>query len=146
MKPAKVRPRPNIAALGVKFIQVPRGTTSELPKAHRRWINGVNGLHAVETFSNTEEADVSYELDIGLLLIKMRGHFFDINRDQDLTEADKKQLKDFYLQNMIAPKARKLLEKHFPEEFDKPAPSRAATRPSPPTQTADERSFIIFAR
>jgi hypothetical protein len=60
---------------------------------------------------------MSYELDVGLLLIKIREHFFDINSDKDLTEADKKQLKEFYLQNFIAPKARKLLEKHFPQEF-----------------------------
>ena len=30
--------------------------------------------------------------------------------------ADKKQLKDFYLQNMVAPKARKALEQHLAEE------------------------------
>jgi hypothetical protein len=41
----------------------------------------------------------------------------DINEDENLSDADKKQLKDFYLQNMIAPEARRLLEKHFPEEF-----------------------------
>jgi len=60
---------------------------------------------------------VSYKLDIGLLLIDMRFDFHEINADNQLTEADKKQLKDFYLQNFIAPKARKLLEKHFPAEF-----------------------------
>jgi hypothetical protein len=67
--------------------------------------------------SQTEEAYVSYHPEIELLLINMRYEFHKINADDQLTEADKKQLKEFYLQNMIAPKARKLLEKHFPEEF-----------------------------
>jgi hypothetical protein len=51
-----------------------------------------------------------------------------INQDPNLTEADKKQLKEFYVQNMIAPKARKLLEKHFPEEFGK-VPLQHPARP-----------------
>ena len=46
---------------------------------------------------------------------KVRSSFHRINDDEDLTEADKKQLKDFYLQHMIAPETRKLLEKHFPD-------------------------------
>ena len=78
---------------------------------------------------------MSYELDIGLVLIKMREHFFDINKDKDLTEADKKQLKEFYLQNFIAPKARKLLEQYFPEEFGKATPSK----PAPRTPTHPDR-------
>ena len=68
---------------------------------------------------------MSYELDIGLLLITIQRHFFEINTDKDLTEADKKQLKEFYLQNFIAPKARKLLEKHFPAGFGSAAPLRS---------------------
>jgi len=66
---------------------------------------------------------VSDNLDIGLCLIDMRFDFHEINADDQLTEADKKQLKDFYLQHLVAPKARKLLEKHFPEEF----PNKAGT-------------------
>jgi len=46
----------------------------------------------------------------------MRFHFHEINDDVKLTEADKKQPKDFYLQNMIAPKARRALEQHIAEE------------------------------
>jgi len=34
-----------------------------------------------------------------------------------LTDEDKKRLKEFYLQNFIAPRARKLLQKYFPEDF-----------------------------
>ena len=38
--------------------------------------------------------------------MKVQRHFAEINADKSLTEADKKQLKDFYLQDLIAPKAR----------------------------------------
>jgi hypothetical protein len=58
----------------------------------------------------------------------MRYHFHEINSDDQLTEADRKQLKEFYVQNFIAPRARKLLEKHFPEEFGKAAPSHPAQK------------------
>ena len=43
-------------------------------------------------------------------------HFESIE-DARLSPNDKNKLKDFYLQNMIAPKARKLLEKDFLEGF-----------------------------
>ena len=55
-----------------------------------------------------------YDLEMSFLLDKMRRRFADVNDDANLTEADKKQLKDFYLQYMIAPESRKLLEKCFP--------------------------------
>ena len=61
----------------------------------------------------------SYDFEIGSLLRTAKRHFFEINRDKDLTEADKKQLKDFYLQNMIAPRARKILEQHLAHEMQK---------------------------
>jgi hypothetical protein len=48
--------------------------------------------------------------------MKMQRHFADISADKGLTEADKKQLKDFYLQTLIAPKARRALEQHIAEE------------------------------
>ena len=57
-----------------------------------------------------------YDLEVVFLLIRMQRHFAEINADKDLTEADKKQLKDFYLQNLIAPKARRALEQHIAEE------------------------------
>jgi hypothetical protein len=59
---------------------------------------------------------VSYSTDIEFLVIDMRFRFREINDDEKLTEADKKQLKDFFLQHMIAPKARKMLEQHLAEE------------------------------
>lgn len=58
-----------------------------------------------------------YDYEVGELLAAIREKFRTINEDKNLTEADKKQLKDFYLQNMIAPQARKLLENHFPNEI-----------------------------
>ena len=57
-----------------------------------------------------------YDLDVAFLLMKMQRHFGSINEDQDLTEADKKQLKDFYLQHMVAPNARQILEEHLARE------------------------------
>jgi hypothetical protein len=71
---------------------------------------------------------MSYIDRIGGLLIEIRFHFRSLNDDEKLTEADKKQLKEFYLQNFIAPKARKLLEQYFPEEFGKAANSKPAQR------------------
>jgi len=58
-----------------------------------------------------------YDLEMFFLLEKIRRRFADINDDEKLSEADKKQLKDFYLQNMIAPETRKLLDKCFPNGF-----------------------------
>src|SRR2546428_4278291 len=59
------------------------------------------------------------------MVTKLSSHWTEM-RLSDFTEADKKQLKEVYLQNMIAPKAGKLLEKHFPEEFGKATPQRPA--------------------
>jgi hypothetical protein len=46
--------------------------------------------------------------------------FKNIDEDGELTEMDKQQLKRFYLENLIAPETRKLLEKCFPNGFNKP--------------------------
>jgi hypothetical protein len=76
---------------------------------------------------------MSYKLDVELLLIDIRYAFHEINADEQLTEADKRQVKEFYLQHMIAPSARKLLEKYFPPEFGKnppvPPPPGSKARP-----------------
>ncbi len=45
-----------------------------------------------------------YDYEVGELLTKMRKRFHGINEDKNLTEADEKQLKDFYLHQMIAPR------------------------------------------
>jgi len=68
-----------------------------------------------------------YDYEVGELLAAIREKFRTINEDKNLTEADKKQLKDFYLQNMIAPQARKLLENHFPNEFGSNRPHHRMT-------------------
>lgn len=72
-----------------------------------------------------------YEHDAINLLMSIRKRFRYINRDTGLTEADKKQIKDFYLQHMIAPRARKLLEKHFPNEFENTNPRSASPDRTP---------------
>ena len=56
-------------------------------------------------------------VEAGGLLEQVQIHFVRINQDKNLTDADKKQLKEFYLDNFIAPRARKLLQKCFPEDF-----------------------------
>jgi hypothetical protein len=83
---------------------------------------------------------VSYRYEMTELFIDIRFCFGEINRDDQLTPVDKKRIKELLLQNMIAPKARKLLEKHFPEEFRKAASSPAASK-TRPTKTANPRSF-----
>lgn len=72
-------------------------------------------------------------LEGGSILTYVRWTFHDIHTDESLTEADKKQLKDFYLQHMIAPTARKLLERYSPNEFKNTNPRSA----SPDRNTPD---------
>jgi hypothetical protein len=69
-----------------------------------------------------------YDADVEAILMHAICRFHQINRGNNLTEADKKQLKAFYPQNMIVPKAKKLLEQHFPEEFGQSASSSAGKR------------------
>ncbi len=61
-----------------------------------------------------------YQEDVRSLVFMTRRHFAEINRDPSLTDEDKKRLKEFYLQNFIAPRARKLLQKHFPADLATP--------------------------
>ena len=77
--------------------------------------------------------ETSCAIEAESLMIEVRTSFHRINADESLTEADKKQLKDFFLQHMIAPTARKLLEKHFPNEFKNTNPRSA----SPDRNTPD---------
>ena len=74
---------------------------------------------------------LSYDVDVETIFMCATWRFRDINAKEGLTEADKKQLKDFYLQHMVAPKARKLLEEHFPEEFGKAASNAGAPNNRP---------------
>ena len=61
---------------------------------------------------------MQFESEADDLFQMMLRHFTQIE-DQCLSRDDKTKLKDFYLQNFVAPKARKLLEKYFPEDFGK---------------------------
>ena len=54
-----------------------------------------------------------------------RDHFKAINDKKGLTEEDRKQIKKFYLEKLISPEARKLLQKHFPEKFPAEKPANA---------------------
>lgn len=73
-----------------------------------------------------------YNRKVDLLLLRIKYHFGSINGRSDLTDADKTMLKKFYLEHFVAPRARKLLEKYFPEDFatDGQHPPRR-TAPSP---------------
>jgi hypothetical protein len=75
-----------------------------------------------------------YSVQVAYLLKIMGVHFAGINRDKELTDADKKQLKEFYLDNFIAPRARKLLQKRFPEDFA--ADPRVEANPENPSPSA----------
>jgi hypothetical protein len=87
-----------------------------LPEAHRRFV----GL-----FKSTEEVrQVTHSIEVGELLQVVREHFAAINVDETLTAEDKSQLKNFYLEHLMAPKAQALFAKHFPEEA-----AAAANRP-----------------
>lgn len=59
-----------------------------------------------------------YSTDVLEIVFMMRRHFRDINKGDGLTDEDKRQMKKFYLENLIAPKAREILKTHFPEEFN----------------------------
>ncbi len=63
---------------------------------------------------------------VGGVLLDIRYHFHTINSDDALTPEDRKLLKEFYLQNFIAPKARKMLEKHLAEEEAREERNRAS--------------------
>src|SRR5216683_62103 len=67
---------------------------------------------------------MSHSTEVGELLTSIREHFVDINRDADLNDDDKRRLKEFYLEELIAPKARTLLLEHVPDEFKDLDPSK----------------------
>jgi hypothetical protein len=61
-------------------------------------------------------------------LTVIKEHFADINGDPQLTDEDRAVLKEFYLDEFVTPKARKLLEKHFPDELKDFVPDRKPYR------------------
>ena len=72
------------------------------------------------------------------LLDRIMDHFKAINDKKGLTEEDRKQIKTFYLESVITPEARKLLQKHFPEKF----PAEKSASPSGTWQASQRRSKI----
>jgi hypothetical protein len=59
---------------------------------------------------------------------RIKHHFKLINKCQDCTEADKAQLKTFYLEHFVAPDARKIMEKSLSKAFGKAANSKPASK------------------
>lgn len=55
---------------------------------------------------------------VSSVLFRTRIHFREINNDRALSEEDKKRLKQFYLEHFVAPRARAVLKKYFPADFD----------------------------
>ena len=54
-------------------------------------------------------------LRVEYLLGRIQAHFKRINNDKYLTDADKDRVKTFYLEQFIAPEAREVFVKHYPE-------------------------------
>jgi len=82
-----------------------------------------------------------FDLKVMNFMLRVRSEFRRINEDRDLTPDDRIRLKEFYLENFVTPRARKLLQKHFPKDFGaaepdtKPKPERPAT----PRQASKDR-------
>ena len=74
-------------------------------------------------------------LRVEYLLGRIKHHFKLINKCPDFTEADKLQLKTFYLEHFIAPDARKIMEKSLSEAFGK----AAHLKPTQRTNTHQDR-------
>ena len=71
---------------------------------------------------------MSHKEEVTELLTTIKEHFADINRDSGLSDEDKASLKEFYLDEFVTPKARKLLETHFPDELKDFQPNRKPYR------------------
>ena len=67
-----------------------------------------------------------FEIETEGLLDTVRSHFRELNEDEGLTPEDKQRLKTYYLEHLTTPRAKKLLQKYFPEDF--PAEKSAATQ------------------
>ena len=68
-----------------------------------------------------------FEIDVEGLLDSVRSHFRDINEDDGLTPEDRQRVKTYYLEQLTTPRAKELLQKHFPEKF--PAEKSAGAHP-----------------
>ena len=70
-------------------------------------------------------SEVLYNASTYRLMEKARRRFGEINRDENLTNEDKRRLKEYYLEHCVTPRARKIIEKYLAEEADR---ARRGTR------------------
>jgi hypothetical protein len=60
---------------------------------------------------------LQFDEEVEDMLDSVRKHFRAINEGDGLTPEDKNRLNAYYLEHLITPRARKLLQKRFPEDF-----------------------------
>jgi len=70
---------------------------------------------------------LEFDEDVEDMLDTVRKHFRAINEGDGLTPEDKARLKTYHLEHLTTPRAKELLQKHFPEDF--PAEKAAGARP-----------------
>jgi hypothetical protein len=66
-------------------------------------------------------------LRVEYVLGRIEQHFKRINNSKHLTDADKVQIKNFYLEHFVAPDARSIVENHLREKLGKAAPKSATS-------------------
>jgi hypothetical protein len=64
-----------------------------------------------------------FEEAVNSLLDLMMGHFVRIDERLDLREEDKRRLKQYYLEHLMRPRSKALLQRCFPEDFGGKAPT-----------------------
>lgn len=72
-----------------------------------------------------------FDMEVEGLLDAVRSHFRELNEDEGLTPEERQRLKAYYLKHLATPRAKELLQKHFPEDFPSeksPSPSRATLK------------------
>jgi hypothetical protein len=68
-----------------------------------------------DTEKENEESQLArYGELIGQTIRMARQHVFEIYPDESLKVADKKLLKDFYLEHIVRPAAQEIFDKYFP--------------------------------
>lgn len=68
---------------------------------------------------------MTHTVELKGLLRTAQAEFRALNQSRHLTVTDKKQLKSFYLQHVLAPRARKELQGMYPAALSSPATSSA---------------------
>jgi hypothetical protein len=69
-----------------------------------------------------------FDIEVDGLLDGVRSHFRELNEDEGLTTEDRQRLKTYYLEHLVTPRAKELLQKNFPEEFPSEQSSAAHTK------------------